>query len=232
MDSGRQGRRYAGGIIIQEFIQTRKAGVMYTNVGRGLCVINANFDLCSSVVDGEPCDQYVLQARSTTSEKPFSVVQRHVQPGKRGARFVPHADGRRGGRVEVDSERRRDEAVLDDLELAQLFALGQRLQRFAGKALDVEWGFDEQGQQLFTLQYRAMTGGANRIFPRATLYDSTNVGESYQGLVQPMTITMVQQGYEKAFRTALDLFGIPGAKLHRHKDVFANLVANVNGRVY
>ena len=233
MASGQLGRRYAGGIIIQEFLQTRKAGVMYTNVGRGLCVIAANFGLCTTVVDGSACDQYVLQALSPiASQEPFRLVQRVVKPGKQAARFTQAGSGRSGGVVKMDEKRKFDEAVLDERELAQLFDLGQRLERFAGgKPLDVEWGFTDDGD-LYVLQYRPITGGANRIFPNATLFDSTNVGESYTGIVLPMTLSVAQEAYQRAFREALDLFGVPSHKLKRHDAVFANLLANVQGRVF
>jgi hypothetical protein len=175
--------------MIQEFMPTSKAGVMYTNVGRGLCVITANFGLCKTAVvdDGSPCDKYVLHATRTlpdgkrapyrasdTRQRSFTLVQRTVAPNKRPLRV-------RDATADMYEDVPTSEPVLNSTELAELFELGQVLQQFChGKPLEIEWGYSDAGRP-FVLQYRPITGGANQMFPNATVYDGTQVGESYSG---------------------------------------------------
>src|SRR3989344_7096925 len=50
---------FHGSVIVQEFIASNIAGVLFTEVGGNTIVINATPGLCQTVVSGGTCDEYV-----------------------------------------------------------------------------------------------------------------------------------------------------------------------------
>ena len=58
-----------GSVIVQEFIPSDAAGVMFTEVNKESVVINATTGLCIPVVDGEACDEYVCDTQGAILNK-------------------------------------------------------------------------------------------------------------------------------------------------------------------
>jgi len=58
-----------GTVVIQQFVNSDRSGVMFTNAGAEVTAINANKGLCDSVVKGDPCDEYLLNHRGEVIRK-------------------------------------------------------------------------------------------------------------------------------------------------------------------
>ena len=58
-----------GVVIIQEFIPSDKSGVIFTNDGSSNMVINSNFGVCKSVVEGWECDELLVSKKGIILNK-------------------------------------------------------------------------------------------------------------------------------------------------------------------
>ena len=78
----------------------------------------------------------------------------------------------------------------------------RRGSRPAGAPQDIEWAFE--GDRLFLLQARPITTAlraAPIADPTLTIFDNSNIVESYPGLVSPLTYSFAQYVYARVYRT-------------------------------
>ena len=61
-----------GSVIVQEFIPSDTAGVMFTEVDGNTVVVNATVGLCQPVVNGEACDEYLCSKDGAMLSKRIS----------------------------------------------------------------------------------------------------------------------------------------------------------------
>jgi pyruvate,water dikinase len=136
-------------VVVQRQVAAEKAGVMFTidpvRRRRDQMIVEAVWGLGESLVSGQVTpDHYVLARDGTVKQARVAMKQIAVHPVAGG--------GTREERLDADAGGRR---VLDDGELAQLAALGNRLQEHFGAPQDVEWAF--AGGALHLLQSRPVT---------------------------------------------------------------------------
>ncbi len=143
-------------VVLLEMVEARAAGVGFTcdpQTGRrDLLVINANFGLGESVVNGavEP-DSYYLDAQAW-STLPV-LLKRNT--GRKQA-FTRPAEG--GGTELIYSDELSSRPVLSDMEIEKLGLLLMRVFESLGECeehQDVEWAYD--GRDFFLLQARPVT---------------------------------------------------------------------------
>ena len=200
-----------GSIIVQEFISSEKAGVMFTKVSNDTVVINATIGLCQSVVSGKECDEYLLNKNGTLIHKTI-YGEKSTLLFKNGV---------------IVSEKNSRES-LNELELRELATLGNKIEGFFGEPQDVEWCF--KNDQLYILQSRSIT----RDFKvgKEEYFDSANIAESYSGIVLPLTCSFARMVYEQVYRDLLHMSGVSSKKLERHSEIFKNLLGFFYGRMY
>lgn len=130
-------------------------------------------------------------------------------------------------------ERPADAPVLDDADLAKLHDLARRVEAAQGSPQDIEWAFE--GERLFLLQSRPITTplrDAPHPDDKVTIFDNSNIVESYPGLVSPLTYSFAQYAYARVYRMFVGLVGVPPATIRAHASVFDNMLGRVEGRVY
>lgn len=200
-----------GSVIVQEFIPSECAGVVFTNNGSGYVLVNANFGLCSYVVAGEVCDEFVLDQAGNT-------VSTQIAAHKTALHF------RDGDCVEQHHE----EAAVAKKLLQELVRVGKAIEQVCGCPQDIEWCFYDG--QLYILQSRAIT----RSVPvREEIYfDSANIAESYSGIVLPLTFSFAKRLYRTVYMDFLHHSGVPWSQLTEHQYVFDNLLDSFHGRMY
>src|SRR6187549_406152 len=141
----------AMGVVVQRMVDALCAGVMFTRSpttgDKSVITIEGAWGLGSAVVSGEVTpDRWVL-GKITGEISVRDISDKH-------ARQVP-AEG--GGIVEVANEAdRRKAPCLTDAQLLALREVGRKIERHYGKAQDIEWALDKQGQVLL-LQSRPET---------------------------------------------------------------------------
>jgi pyruvate,water dikinase len=200
-----------GAAIVQEFIASDRSGVAFSDTGNGLTLVNANFGLCKTVVDGEPCDEYV-------ADRSGRAVSTQIAPEKSVLTLGP------------DGLHRSESAarVLSPDALARVAALAREVETACGSPQDIEWCF--LGDRLYLLQSRPIT---RRVpAPEEVYYDSANIAESYSGLVLPLTASFAKRVYRIVYTDFLRNSGVPKSQLEAHGEVFSGLLGFFNGRMY
>jgi pyruvate,water dikinase len=200
-----------GSIIVQEFIPSDTAGVMFTNVDDQKIVINATIGLCRPVVHGSACDEYIYNSQGRLLEKT-------VAKGKEIELFI---------NSRVISEKNSEES-LTTKDARRLISLAQKIQTFFGSPQDIEWCF--KNGKLYVLQSRPIT----RTFslPGKIYFDSANIAESYSGIVLPLTCSFTQMIYETVYKDLLRMSGVPVGKINENTKLFENLLGFFYGRMY
>ncbi len=116
-------------------------------------------------------------------------------------------------------------AVLDTQMQRSVAALVLRAEACFGRPQDIEWAI--AGGQLHLLQSRPIT-----TLGEATLWDNSNIVESYSGVTSPLTFSFARHVYSQIYRTFCRLLGVPAATVTANGRVFDNMLGYVDGHVY
>jgi phosphohistidine swiveling domain-containing protein len=126
-----------------------------------------------------------------------------------------------------------DADLMDAAALASVADLVRRVEAMAGVPQDVEWAFE--GDRLYVLQARAITSPLrDPPVPDTALsvFDNSNIVESYPGVVSPLTFSFAQYAYARVYVSFLAVLGVDGSTLARERTVFENMLSRIDGRVY
>lgn len=199
------------GIIIQKFIPSDYAGVCFMDVELKRSVINALPGICKPVVEGWPCEHYELHDREIIQQSVSGTYKTQVIEDLEVVEKTEKA------KVHIDKIMRVQRAV-------------QKVCKTFGAPQDVEWGF--YNDRLYILQTRPITRSIWNNHRDTMLFDSANVGESYSGVLSPLTATFAALIYGAVYRDLLFQSGVTPHRIKEHFKVFAKLVDVVYGRLY
>lgn len=200
-----------GSVIVQEFIPSDTAGVMFTEVGEIHIVINAIAGLCLSVVNGDACDEYIF-------DKNGNLIDKTIPPTKDAKVF------RQG---EIISQKISTES-LNDSKIKELISLAKKIQNFFTCPQDIEWCF--LNDKLYVLQSRPIT--QNFDIQGKEYFDSANIAESYSGIVLPLTCSFAELVYKQVYKDLLRMSGVSVKKIEQNSKIFENLLGFFYGRMY
>lgn len=123
--------------------------------------------------------------------------------------------------------------VLTKAQAMAVAALARKAEETFAAPQDVEWAFDADG--LHILQSRPITT-ALLPSPQAdtalTIFDNSNIVESYPGMVSPLTYSFAVHVYARVYRAFVSLLGVPGTTIAANEAIFGNMLGRVDGRVY
>lgn len=123
----------------------------------------------------------------------------------------------------------RESAALSEGEVARLAMLGLRLEEELGAPQDIEWAIADG--RIAVLQARPITVRAAPR-PRRTLWDNSNIIESFPGITLPLTYSVARESYAAVYRQAAALAGISGRDLEAHRADLERMIGLIRGRVY
>lgn len=175
-------REVALAVVVQRMVDAEVAGILFTadplSGDRLTSVIDAGFGLGEALVSG-----VVTADRFRVDRRRDAIVERQVSDKQ--MRIAP-ADGGGVERIELAAARRRA-ASLDDRQVLEITALGERIAAHFGRPQDVEWAY--AGGSLYALQARPITSLFPLPEPRPSdggihLYFSFSHA---QGLLEPMS---------------------------------------------
>ncbi|AYV81010.1 MAG: hypothetical protein Harvfovirus13_16 [Harvfovirus sp.] len=207
-----------GTVIVQKFIdgiKDVKSGVMFTDAGKKILVINAIAGLCDPVVKGESCDSYYVLPESAETIK-SSIKKDKV------SKYFDSTDGKFIEK-NVDPE---GTGTLSKDEIKLLLDAAVKIQKTFGKPQDVEWTISNG--KLYMLQSRPIT---TEIVKNAVYYEGANIQESFPGVVSPLTFSTMQYAYQRIYTNAFGKLGI-NTKTPKMKSVFSNLLHLTYGRMF
>jgi pyruvate,water dikinase len=215
----------ATAVIVQEMVQPRCAGVLFTRDpadGTRQVVISAGLGLGQGVVsDGVETDTFRIGWDD-------GVVSSELRTKRSRIVLADPCGG--GTREEPVPRRRRSRPTLRPSEVRRLRDVGREVEQALGGPQDIEWALDAAGG-LFVLQARPIVEGPRSTSEPVRIWDNANVVESYPGLTLPLTFSFARRSYERTFSDAAARFlALGGARPSR--DVFASLIGLLDGRVY
>ncbi|MDD2867061.1 PEP/pyruvate-binding domain-containing protein [Neomegalonema sp.] len=124
--------------------------------------------------------------------------------------------------------------VLTEADLKALADLGRALEAKLKGPQDFEWAFE--GEKLWLLQARPITTLPASLLappdPALTVFDNSNIVESYPGVVSTLTYGFAQYVYARVYQRLLGLLGVKRETISDHREVLENLLARADGRVY
>ena len=123
--------------------------------------------------------------------------------------------------------------VLGPDEVQQVAALARAVEKRFEAPQDIEWAIDADG--LHILQARPIT--TPLLDPPTpdetlTLFDNSNIVESYPGMVSPLTYSFATHVYARVYRAFVRLLGVGDRVIAENGAVFDNMLGRRDGRVY
>ncbi|MDN5567268.1 MAG: hypothetical protein L0G27_00710, partial [Paracoccus sp. (in: a-proteobacteria)] len=150
-----------------------------------------------------------------------------------GERLVSGEEDGEDWAIGADIQEPADPRVLTPAQAQQVADLARRAEAAFGAPQDIEWAFDAAG--LHILQSRPIT---TALLPVArpdtalTIFDNSNIVESYPGMVSPLTYSFAVHVYARVYVAFIALLGVPLGAVHANAAVFANMLGRIDGRVY
>lgn len=143
---------------------------------------------------------------------------------------------------EVDSENWRisrshsidgESRLLTMEQIQNVATLCRHCNAHFGAPQDIEWAID-QDDQLWLLQSRPITTLAKLPDPHdeLTVWDNSNIAESYGGITSPLTYSFAIRIYEHVYREFCKLLHVPHWKIARSDHVFPQMLGQIQGHVY
>lgn len=226
------------GVVIQRMVAGRTSGVMFTqnplNGRRDQTLISACWGTGEGVVSGRcNSDEFVSDQQGRECE---------VKIAEKDTQIVYRQDGQPGTEEIAVPAERQHLRCLTPPEVQALVQEGLRLAQALGHPLDIEWTLAEDG--LHILQARPITASApapplSIPEPSAiaadgplTVWDNSNIQESYCGVTTPLTFSYARAGYANAYEQLMRIGRLPEALIVAQRPLLQNLLGLINGRVY
>lgn len=114
--------------------------------------------------------------------------------------------------------------------LEELAAITQSIAKKKGSPQDIEWSYD--GEKLWILQVRPVTTTfLDKKLPQ-TVFDNSNIQESYCGVTTPLTFTYASVCYTRVYRQLMKFMLLNENEIERSQWNLENMLGLVQGRVY
>lgn len=202
-----------GSVLLQEFVCSTAAGVIFSNAGDNKIIINSNLGLCESVVKGNLCDEYIINRVDNI------IVAENIARQKEVIYY-------RNNKFEKD---KTDERSLSNRQIQEIVEKSRLIEKLFQLPQDIEFCF--YNEKLYILQSRPIT---KPVFPDKEIifYDSANIAESYSGIVLPLTLSFVSLIYSEVYKDLLCASGISEKKITKYDDIFNSLTSSFYGKLY
>jgi phosphohistidine swiveling domain-containing protein len=210
-------------VIIQAMVDSETSGVMFMANPAGSIdeiVIVSGYGLGEGVVSDQ------VETDTCIYDRTQGRWRSEIGDKTRRVRF----DAARGQGTILDAveDANRHEPILSENQREELRASGEIISGLYDNFQDIEWAFDAAGE-LYITQSRPITtipDGSHSVF------DNSNIVESYPGITSPLTVSHIRHAYEVLFRNALLRIGVSKKCIRRNDHVFKNMLGYLGGRVY
>lgn len=210
-------------VIIQEMVDAEVSGVAFgINPTTGIPnskIINSVYGLGEGLVSGELNGDTF----SITGEKIES------QLAQKTHQYIPNKE--KGGIFKVEVEPKNvNTPSLTKSQLSTICSLLNTLQTEFKAPQDIEFSF--KNGTLYLLQTRPITAIANQGKGEYTVWDNSNIVESYPGITTPLTFSFIIKMYEMVYTQFVKIMGVDKKTIEEHAHVFSQTLGLVRGRVY
>jgi phosphohistidine swiveling domain-containing protein len=222
------------GVIIQLMANADSAGVLFTRdplrpLDRSSLVIESLWGLGEGLVSGE-LDADRFRVNRQTFEISESVIIEKTHSMRRAS------DG--GIIKEAVAAAWVNQPSLSPAEIENLSRAALKLEEIAGGSpQDIEWVI-EKGEVRF-VQMRPVTSLPVEAFHHpdingceATLWDNSNIIESYSGVTSPFTFSYASHAYHQVYRQFAQMMKVPEEVILENEIRLRNMLGMVRGRIY
>jgi pyruvate,water dikinase len=222
-ESNNMEMQYGIAVIIQEMIDAEVAGVAFganpvSGDPKGK-VISSVYGLGEGLVSGElDADTYSFDPNGN---KENIANKTHA--------FKRSQSGIGIEKIEVEASMRKASS-LDKNQLKEIGILLDNLNQELGSPQDIEFAYSNH--QLFLLQTRPITTISNQPKGEYTVWDNSNIVESYPGVTTPLTFSFILKMYEMVYRQFSSIMGVDQKQIDANTEVYENTLGLVKGRVY
>jgi rifampicin phosphotransferase len=122
--------------------------------------------------------------------------------------------------------------LLTDSQITTIATLARQVESYFHRPQDIEWAIADD--RLYLLQARPITALASMPDPdsKVTVWDNSNIAESYGGITTPLTFSFARNAYEAVYRQFCKIMGVPESAIAQHGTVFRSMLGLVQGRIY
>ncbi len=187
-----------------------------------------------------------------TNHKVHAIVQRYVEPNAAGVLFTVNpanglsemlinASAGHGGKVvdgseaqsfyvdrisgDIRTEKTANFGLLPQAQITELTSMGLMIEQHFGSPQDIEWAV--AAGKIYILQSRPITN-INYL----KVWDNANIGESFPGIVMPLTFSIARRGYELVYKSQAFEGGMSWYQLEANHRIFHDMVGLFGGRMY
>jgi rifampicin phosphotransferase len=213
-------------VIVQQMVDAEVSGVAFgMNPVTGIRdeqIINSVYGLGEGLVQGElDADHFIVTAGSVT-KKLADKTHQYVINEHTG-----------DGTIKVPVEEDKIKASsLTDTQIQELVTVLNLCNKEFGQPQDIE--FAVGNNEIYFLQSRAVTGIHKTTANEGnyTVWDNSNIIESYPGVTTPLTFSFISKSYEGAYKLFSLYMGVSKQTIQQHERIYSNTLGLMNGRVY
>ncbi len=222
------------GVVIQKMIDSERAGVLFTRdpsapLDREAMVIEAVYGQGEGLVGGElESDHFRIHRVQGDVLLHRPAEHTHELRRKEGGGLIKQPIPAGKLRPRVLSIEEIDELRVTALKLEQLAG---------GTPQDIEWAL--AGGTLHFLQMRPVTSLPPESFfnskvngTSATLWDNSNIIESYSGVTSPFTFSYASYAYYQVYLQFARMMKVPEKVLQENDQRLQNMLGLIRGRIY
>jgi phosphohistidine swiveling domain-containing protein len=120
---------------------------------------------------------------------------------------------------------RGESKFLMSAQIAEISKITLEVETMFGEPQDIEWAIKDD--QLFVLQARPITK-----ISHLRVWDSSNISESFPGIVLPLTFSIAKRGYLLGYKAQAYSAGLSWYELEAHNRTFDAMIGIFNGKMY
>jgi len=216
--------------IVQRMLAPTSSGVAFSadpvTGDRDKVIISSLWGTGSALVSGEEdADTWRLDDEGVEEAAIAKKTHQHVMPsdGEISSEGIQ--------RVEVD-DHLVNSPSLTEKQLDEVYQLVKQCEEHFGCPQDIEWAIADG--KLYLLQSRPITTLTNQPEPSLplTVWDNSNIAESYSGITSPLTFSFAERIYEHVYREFCGLLSVPKSRIKKHDAVFPEMLGHIHGHVY
>lgn len=213
-------------VIIQEMVKPESSGIIFTrnpDNGNNESIISAVFGLGEGVVN------------NTVESDTFKVPNNcHEYTSKiEYKNWGIYYDEMIGKNVQKKINKlKAGQPVLTGTQIFELINVALKIEKLLNAPVDIEWCYDFSGK-LTILQARPITFKQKQTETEGfTIWDNSNIVESYPGITLPLTFSLMEKAYQRSFKNVILKIVPFDQKLQNNPHLFNNMIGYFNGRVY
>lgn len=213
-------------VILQAMIDPEKSGVLFTchpiDGKNDRVVLNSVYGVGEGLVSGLlDADNFVIEKES------YKTLETNIVEKK--TKLVRDREKQTCIESSVE-EKLQHVSSLSGQELKELAQIGERIEKFYGRAQDVEWAIFEG--KIYILQSRPVTTKTFNRQGHLYIWDNSNIVESYGGLTMPLTFGFARYVYRQVYVQFCEILMVPNKNIRDMDFYLSNMLGLFYGRVY